>query len=262
MQVLRHRARAVHHEVAVRELLVDLLDAVHRQHFAGGLARELVGAVAGAHRDGERVDAGAGHEVDRLIGIGEQLIERQLALGAVAVFFFAGAALERAEAAELALDRNAEAVRDVDHLAGDRDVVLVARRRLAVVLERAVHHDAGEAHADRADARVGSVAVVLVHHDGDLGIELRRGQHQVAQEEVVGVLAGAARGLDDDRALGGAGGLHDRLDLLHVVDVEGAHAVAVFGGVIEQWTKRDEGHFLTPSRCVVGSARATKTFAA
>ena len=56
--------------------------------------------------------------------------------------------------------------------------------------------------------------------------------------------------------------LHDGLDLLHVVDVEGADAVAVLGRVIEQWAKRDEGHFWTPSRCVVGPARATKTFAA
>ena len=30
------------------------------------------------------------------------------------------------------------------------------------------------------------------------------------------------------------GGLHDRLDLLHVVDVERGQAVVVFGSVIEQ----------------------------
>jgi hypothetical protein len=37
--------------------------------------------------------------------------------------------------------------------------------------------------------------------------------------------------------------LHDGEPLLHVVDVEGRHAVAVFGGVIEQLTKGDAGHW-------------------
>jgi hypothetical protein len=31
--------------------------------------------------------------------------------------------------------------------------------------------------------------VILVHDDGQLGVELGRGQHQVAQEVVIGVLA-------------------------------------------------------------------------
>ena len=42
------------------------------------------------------------------------------------------------------------------------------------------------------------------------------------------------------------GGLHDGLDLLHVVDVEGGHAVAVLGGVIEQLSQRDTGHQKSP----------------
>ena len=39
-----------------------------------------------------------------------------------------------------------------------------------------------------------------------------------------------------------AAALHDRLDLLQVVDVERRHAVAVFGGVVEQLAHRNEGH--------------------
>ena len=38
------------------------------------------------------------------------------------------------------------------------------------------------------------------------------------------------------------GRLHDGVDLLEVVDVEGRHAVVVFGGVVEQLAQRDEGH--------------------
>jgi hypothetical protein len=64
-------------------------------------------------------------------------------------------------------------------------------------------------------------------------IQLGRGQHQVPQVSVLRILPGAAGGLDDDRRIGLAGRLHDRLDLLHVVDVEGGHAVVVFGGMIE-----------------------------
>ena len=198
--------------------------------------------MAGAHGDRQGVDAGALDEVDRLVGIGEQLVHAQLALGAVAVLLLAAAVLERAEAAELALDADAEGMRDVDHLAGDGDVVLVAGRGLAVLLERAVHHHRGEAVADGADAGVGGVAVVLVHHHRDLGVELDRGFHELGQEDVVGVLARAAAGLDDHRRLGRARRLHDRLDLLHVVDIQGAHAVAVGGGVVEERAQGDEGH--------------------
>ena len=63
--------------------------------------------MAGADGDGQRVDAGLGDEPLGLVGIGQQLIVRQLAFGAVAVFLLAVADLERAEAAEFAFDRNA-----------------------------------------------------------------------------------------------------------------------------------------------------------
>ena len=78
--------------------------------------------------------------------------------------------------------------------------------------------------------------MVLVHADRKLGIELGGGEHQVPQIVVLRVGAGAARGLHDDGRLGLAGSFHDRLDLLHVVDVEGGQAVIVLGGVIEQQT--------------------------
>ncbi len=76
--------------------------------------------------------------------------------------------------------------------------------------------------------------MILVHAHGDLGIKLNGGQHEVAEIGVLRIAAGAAGGLDDDRALSLAGGFHDRLDLFHVVDVQSGYAVTVFGGVVEQ----------------------------
>ena len=85
-------------------------------------------------------------------------------------------------------------------------------------------------------------AVVLVHDDRDVGMGLDGGLDQVAQEGLAGILAGAGGALHDHRAVGLVGGLHDGLDLLQVVDVEGGQAVAVFGGVVEQLAHGYEGH--------------------
>ena len=72
---------------------MNFLDHVHGQNVAVGLAGELVGAVAGAHGDGQRVDLGGLHEVHGLVGIGQELAMIELALEAVAVFLFAHAGL-------------------------------------------------------------------------------------------------------------------------------------------------------------------------
>ncbi len=177
-----------------------------------------------------------------LLRVGQHHVVRQLALGADAVFLAGLAGFERAEAAQFAFDRHADGVRDLADLARDVDVVLVAGRRLAVLLQRAVHHHAGEAGADRLHAHGRRRAVVLVQHDGNVGVRLHRRQHHVAQVGLAGVFARAGRGLQDHRAVGLLRGLHDRLDLLQVVDVEGRHAVAVFGGVVEHLAKGYEGH--------------------
>ena len=53
---------------------------------------------------------GAGDEVGRLVGVGQELVVGELALGAGAVLGRRLAGLERAEHAELALDRGADGV--------------------------------------------------------------------------------------------------------------------------------------------------------
>ena len=168
----------------------------------------------------------------------------ELALGADAVFLAGHAAFQRAETAQLTFDRHAAGVGDVNHLLGHGDVVIPAGRGLAVFLERAVHHHRGKARLDGAHVDGGRGAVILVHTDRDMGIGFDGGQDQVAQKSLAGIFAGASRGLQDHRAIGGRGGLHDRLDLLHVVHVEGGDAVAVLGRVVEELAHRNEGHSL------------------
>jgi hypothetical protein len=197
---------AVHHQVGVGQLLVDLADGVDGEHRAGGLAAELVGAVAGADGDGQRVHLGGGDERGGFDGIGQELVVAQLAHGPVAVFLLAFAVLEGAEAAQLTFDRHALLVGGFDDGAGDVDVVVVVGGGLAVFLEGAVHHDAGEAGVDGVLAGGGAVAVVEVHADRDLGIQLGGGDDQVAEVVALRVGAGAAGGLDDDGGVGFLGG--------------------------------------------------------
>ncbi len=99
----------MHHQVAVRQALVDFADPVHGQDFAIRLARELVGAVAGADGDGQRVDAGLLDEIDGLVRVGE--VGQRIDIRAVAV-------LDAAEAAKLAFDGHALGVRHLERLRG------------------------------------------------------------------------------------------------------------------------------------------------
>src|SRR6059058_2487897 len=89
----------------IRQPAMDLLDHPHRKNVSVRLARELVGAMRGAHRDRQRIDLGGADEIDSLVRIGQQLVAADLAFKAVAILLLAAAVLERAEHAELALDR-------------------------------------------------------------------------------------------------------------------------------------------------------------
>jgi len=88
-------------------------------------------------------------------------------------------------------------------------------------------------------ADFGRLAVILVHHDGDVRIGFHRGLDQVLQEAFARVLACTGRGLHDHRAVGLRSGFHDGLNLFQVVDVESRNAVAVLGGMVEQLAHGD-----------------------
>ena len=97
----------------VGQPLVDFRDRVDREDFAVRRAGELVGAMAGADRNGERIDAGLFDEIEGLLGIGQKFLARQLAFEAVTVFLFAGPGFEVAETAKLAFDRYAGRMGDL-----------------------------------------------------------------------------------------------------------------------------------------------------
>ena len=64
-------------------------------------------------------------------------------------------------------------------------------------------------------------------------VQASRGARAYSQEPVLRIGAGAAAGLNDNRRLGFARRLHDGLNLLHVVDVEGTNAVSALGGLVQ-----------------------------
>jgi len=202
--------------------------------------------VAGADGDGQRVHPGLRDKVARLLGVGQHLVVAQFALGADAVFFASITGFERAQTAELTLHRHAHRMRHLAHLAGDVEVVLVAGRGFAVRQQRAVHHHAGKARADRLQAHRRRRAVVLVHHHRNVRVGFDRGQHHVAQVGLARVFARAGRGLQDHRAVGFLGRFHDGLDLLQVVDVERGHAVPMLGGMVQHLAKGNKGHERSP----------------
>jgi hypothetical protein len=181
-------------------------------------------------------------KVGGFFGVGQHLAVVQLAFGANAVFFASFTRFQVAQAAQLTFDGDALLVRHVDDLAGHVHVVVEAGRRLAVFHQRAVHHDRAKAQADGALADLGAGAVVLVHHQRDVRVHLGGGLDQVLDEGLARVLAGAGAGLQDDRRAHFVGGRHHGLHLLQVVDVEGRNAVAVGGGVVQQFAHRNECH--------------------
>ena len=84
--------------------------------------------------------------------------------------------------------------------------------------------------------------MVLVHHQRGLRIRLQRGEDEVLDERLAGVLAGTGARLKDDRRAHLVGGRHHRLHLLEVVHVEGRNAIAVVGGVVQQLAHGNEWH--------------------
>jgi hypothetical protein len=232
----------VHDHVAIGHPLIDLVDTVHgqrrREDFAGFriFAARFVCAMAGADGDGERIKAGLLDKFFRLVRIGQVVLHFALAqAGAVAVF-------DTTEYAEFPLDRYAQRMGHINGRLGDLDVLFVGVRAFSVFAERAVHHDGGKPEVDGGFQGLEAVAVVEMQGYGNVGVFFTGSFHELLEVNEAAVLKGAAAGLDDYRAVGFVGRLHDGLDLLHVIDVEGAHTVTAFGGLIQNLTHWHEWH--------------------
>ena len=176
--------------------------------------------MTGADGDGQSIQTGFLDEFNCLVGIGHMLQTRSAS--AVSVF-------NSAQHADLAFYRHALGMSVGDDFLGDSHVVIECGWSLAIGHQRAVHHHAGKAEIDGRLAGFHAVAVVEVHDQGNLGIEFRCCQHQVIQELVLRIRAGAAAGLNNDRRARLLGRFHDCLNLLHIIDVESSNAVAAFG---------------------------------
>src|SRR3989344_1321394 len=246
--LLRNRRRAVHHQVSVRNALVDLFDAVDRQYIAGRRFGELVGAVAGADGDGQGIDLGALDEVSGFFRVGQHLAMVQNAFGADSVFFTGHAGFQRTQAAQLAFYRYAAGVSHGHGLLSNAYVVVVVGRGLAVFAKGAVHHHRAEAQLDGTLADVRAGAVVLVHAHRDVREFFDGRQDQVTQERCAGVFASTGRSLDDHRGVSLVSGFHDGAHLLKVVDVEGWNAVAELGCVVQHLAHADKCHCVSLSR--------------
>jgi hypothetical protein len=73
-------------------------------------------------------------------------------------------------------------------------------------------------------------------------MHLLGGVDEMAEHHVACVGARPSAGLEDDRCIDGRGRSHHRQHLLHVVDVERGHAVAVLRRVVQQLAQRDASH--------------------
>ena len=238
--VLRDAGGAVKNDREAGELLLDGLENVERERRRNELARlgvagallglELVCAVAGADRDGERIATGLGHEIDHFLGL------RVVADLAGDLILNAG------ENTKLGLDRDIVLVGVGDNLLRKLHVLVIGKRR-------AVDHDGREAGVDAALAGLESVAVVEVKNDlGLLAAELLgvfdSALGHVAENRGVGVLAGTLGDLHDHGRLGLDRCLDDGLHLLHCVEVERRDRVAAFDGLSEHLLCVDESEFL------------------
>ena len=214
----------VQHDGEARDAFFDLLQNVETQggryQDALGVARallglELVGAVRGADRDGQRIHAGLLYEVLHVGRVGVVRV-----LGGHFVF-------DTGQHAQLAFDGHVVLVSVFHHFLRQRHVLIVGQRRT-------VDHHRRETHVDAVLAQLERVAVVEVQHDGDvlaqfLGV-LHGALRHVAEQRLVGVLACAGRNLQDHGRRSLDARLDDGLHLLHVVEVECRNGITAFDG--------------------------------
>src|SRR5690606_194557 len=122
--LLRHRRRTVHHQVGIRNALMDFFNTVDGQNVACWRLGELVRTVAGTDGNGQSINAGFLHEIRGFFRVGQHLAVIQHAFGADAVFFTGHTGFQRTQTAQLTFYRYTTGVRHLDGTTGNVHVVL------------------------------------------------------------------------------------------------------------------------------------------
>ena len=125
------------------------LDAIHRQDVTGGWTGKLVGAMAGATGDGQRIYPGICDKLRCLLRVCQQLVVAQFSGRPDAIFLARFAGFQRSKTANFSLNGHTAGMRHINDLPGHTRVVVVIHRRLAILTQRAVHHDRAEAQLNR-----------------------------------------------------------------------------------------------------------------
>ena len=89
--------------------------------------------------------------------------------------------------------------------------------------------------------------MVLVHDQGNVGIRFGSGLNQVFDEMFTRVFASARTGLQNHGRAHFVRSGHDSLNLFQIVDVKRGNAVAIGGGVVEQFAHGNECHSVFPN---------------
>jgi hypothetical protein len=71
-----------------------------------------------------------------------------------------------------------------------------------------------------------------MHTNWDMGVLLNRCMHQHTKEWLPCVFPRTCRGLQNDRAIDLLSGLHDGMDLLHIVHIKCWQSVMMLSGVV------------------------------
>ena len=97
-----------------------------------------------------------------------------------------------------------------------------------------VDHYRGKTRIDTILTGLKISTMVQMEGNGQARI-LHSGLHQLTQVDGLGILAGPCRSLQNDRCLDLSRRLGNRLDDLHVVNIEGADGVALLIGLAEHF---------------------------
>jgi hypothetical protein len=206
-------------EARVQQRFFDGLEALEIKML---FALELIGAVAVADGDGERIHPGLFHERDRLVRVGVAA-----AFGVTAAFL-AIVVLRANQHAEFAFHDTIVLVGVVHNLPANLHVFIER-------LVRSIDHHTGETFIDTFLAKLEGIAVVQVNGDGNVG-KAHGCLDEFLKINRVGVLAGAFGNLEHYRRLLFFARLDYRLEQFHIVHVESPQGVFALERLGEQFS--------------------------